>query len=144
MTTLETPVPQARPRRSHRAWGDAVFLRATEAAGASVLLLVAVLFAAMVAGAWPALRQFGPAFFTGRTWDPVADHYGALPYLWGTLVSSLLALVIAVPVSVGTAIFLAELAPARLRAPLSFLVELLAAVPSVVYGLWGVLVMVPW
>ena len=77
-------------------------------------------------------------------WDPVAESFGALPFIYGTLVSSLLALLIAVPLALGAAIFLAELAPFWIRPPIAFLVELLAAVPSVVYGLWGIFVLVPW
>jgi len=95
-------------------------------------------------GAWPAIRAFGPAFLSGSTWDPVNDHFGAWPFIWGTLYSSALALLLAVPIGVATAVFLAELSPRWLSGPVSFLVELLAAVPSIVYGLWGVLVMVPW
>src|SRR5439155_17540425 len=104
----------------------------------------ALLSAAMRQGARPSIRHMGLRFLTTRVWDPVHNDYGALPYVWGTLVSSVLALVLALPVSIGTAVFLAELAPRWVRQPLSFLVEMLAAVPSVVYGLWGVLVMVPW
>jgi phosphate transport system permease protein len=87
--------------------------------------------------------QFGLGFLTGVNWDPVAKKFGALPFLYGTLQTSILALVFAVPIGLGIAIFLAELAPAWLRQPLGFVVELLAAVPSVVYGLWGLLVFIP-
>ncbi len=92
----------------------------------------------------PSLSRFGARFFWDTAWDPVHERFGALPFLYGTLVSSLLALAIAVPVGLGVAIFLAELAPPRLRAPAGFLVELLAAVPSVVYGMWGLFVLAPW
>ncbi len=117
-------------------WGTAFF--------AGLVLLITVLIAFQL---WrtslPAIHAFGWKFLTTSTWDPVADVYGAWPFIYGTLMSSFLALLLAVPIGVGTAVFLAELSPKWMRTPLSFMVELLAAVPSVVYGLWGVLVMVP-
>ncbi|HEY3499778.1 MAG TPA: phosphate ABC transporter permease subunit PstC, partial [Polyangiaceae bacterium] len=94
--------------------------------------------------AWPTLKAFGPAFLFGRVWDPLHGVFGALPFVYGTIVSSLLALAIAVPVSLGVAVYLSELAPPWQRSVLGFLVELLAAVPSVVYGLWGVFALSPW
>jgi phosphate transport system permease protein len=109
-----------------------------------VLLLAAGLVAALVWESWEALRTFGFRFLVTSHWDPVAGEFGALPFIYGTLVSSVLALLIAVPLSLGAAIFLAELAPAWIRPPISFLIEMLAAVPSVVYGLWGIFVLVPW
>jgi phosphate transport system permease protein len=92
----------------------------------------------------PAIRAFGWRFLVTSTWDPVAGSFGALPFVYGTLVSSALALLIAVPLSLGAAIYLAELAPFWIRPPIAFLIEMLAAVPSVVYGLWAIFVMVPW
>jgi phosphate transport system permease protein len=89
------------------------------------------------------IRAFGLGFWSGRTWDPVSGEFGALPFLWGTLYSSFLALLLATPVALGIAIFLSEVAPRRARRPLIFLTELLAAVPSIVYGLWGIFVLVP-
>ena len=94
--------------------------------------------------AMPVLRRFGAAFVTSSAWDPVNGQFGALPFIFGTLASSLLALLIAVPLAVGLAIFLTELAPRWLAAPIAFGTELLAAIPSVVYGLWGIFVLVPW
>ena len=99
--------------------------------------------AAILFGAWPALRQFGLSFVTSSDWDPVARHYGAAPAIFGTIVTSVIALVIATPLALGVALFISEIAPAWLRQPLGFLVDLLAAIPSVVYGLWGVFVLVP-
>jgi phosphate transport system permease protein len=90
------------------------------------------------------LERFGLRFLVGREWDPVHELFGALPFIYGTVVSSLLALAIAVPISLGVAIYLAELAPPWIRRPLGFVVELLAAIPSVVYGLWGIFVLAPW
>src|SRR6185312_15986044 len=92
----------------------------------------------------PSFAKFGARFVIGRDWDPVHDQFGALPFIYGTIVSSLLALLFAVPVGLGVAIFLSEIAPVRLRAPAGFVIELLAAVPSVVFGLWGILVLAPW
>jgi phosphate transport system permease protein len=91
-----------------------------------------------------AIRTFGWTFLSTSVWDPVAKQFGALPFIYGTLVSSMLALLQAVPLSIGTALFLSELAPGWVRAPVSFLIELLATIPSVVYGLWGIFVLVPW
>lgn len=95
-------------------------------------------------GAHLAIRQFGPAFLVNSKWDPVSDIYGALPFIYGTLVSSLIALLIAVPLGVATALFLTEMAPVRLRQPVITVIEMLAAVPSVIFGLWGIFVLIPW
>ncbi|HET7273656.1 MAG TPA: phosphate ABC transporter permease subunit PstC [Longimicrobiaceae bacterium] len=94
--------------------------------------------------ALPAIREFGWSFLISSEWDPVAGEFGALPFIYGTIVSSVLALVLAVPLAVGLAIFLTELAPRWLAGPVGFATELLAAIPSVVYGLWGIFVLVPW
>src|SRR5439155_3985046 len=90
-----------------------------------------------------AIQKFGFGFWRTEVWDPVAGDFGALPFIWGTLYSSILALVLATPVALGIAVFIAELCPARLKQPLGFLTELLAAIPSIVYGLWGIFVLVP-
>jgi phosphate transport system permease protein len=97
----------------------------------------------MARAALPSIRAFGWSFLFTSTWDPVAQHFGALPLIYGTIVSSMLALSIAVPLGIGAAVYLAEVAPAWVRPPISFLIELLAAVPSVVYGLWGIFVLIP-
>src|SRR5437879_2893316 len=89
------------------------------------------------------IDKFGLNFWRTQTWDPVAGDFGALPFIWGTLYSSILALLIAAPIALGIAVFISELCPARLRQPLVFLTELLAAIPSIVYGLWGIFVLVP-
>jgi phosphate transport system permease protein len=106
------------------------------------LLLLLIFIEVGVAG-WPALRQFGVGFLTSSTWDPVNGQFGAAPAIVGTLLTSLIALVIATPLALGGAIFLSEFSPQWLRQPVSFLIDLLAAVPSVVFGLWGVFVLVP-
>jgi phosphate transport system permease protein len=131
----------ASPNKRNR---EGVFPFLTAAAAVSLLLLVGAIFLVVLWGAWPALRAFGPAFLFSAVWNPVIDVYGAAPAILGTLITSLLALALAGPLGVGTAIFLSELAPHWLKKPVSFLVELLAAVPSVVYGVWGIFVLVPW
>ena len=124
--------------------GDRVYTALVLASVWLVLLLAAGLVAALIWESWEAIRTFGFRFLVTSEWDPVAGEFGALPFIYGTLVSSALALLIAVPLSLGAATFLAELAPSWIRPPISFLIEMLAAVPSVVYGLWGIFVLVPW
>ena len=123
--------------------GDAVFRALLFACALSVLLVVAAMIAAMVSNSRLSLDAFGFSFLTGSEWNPVSGRFGALPFIYGTIVSSLLALLISVPLSLGIAVFLVEQAPRRLARPLTFLVELLAAIPSVVYGLWGIFVLAP-
>ena len=111
---------------------------------AAALLLIVVAIGLMLANdSWLSLQEFGLGFWRTSNWDPVAGEFGALPFIWGTLYSSVLALLIATPVSLGIAVFISELCPPSLRAPLIFLTELLAAIPSIVYGLWGIFVLVP-
>ena len=124
--------------------GDRVYTAVLLSSVWLVLLLAAGLVVALVRESWDAIRTFGFRFLVTSHWDPVAGEFGALPFVYGTLLSSLLALLIAVPLSLGAAIFLAELAPSWIRPPIAFLIEMLAAVPSVVYGLWGIFVLVPW
>ena len=125
-------------------WGDFVFHRLTALLAALLIAALTAMAAAMFHGSAESLSKFGFGFITSRIWDPVRDIYGALPFIYGTIASSFLALCFAVPISLGVALFLSELAPAWLRGPVGFLVELLAAVPSVVYGLWGIFVLAPW
>jgi len=122
---------------------DKLFRLSTGIVAASVLLIVAGIAATLIQGSSLSLRQFGFGFWRTRTWDPVAGQFGALPFIWGTLYSSLLALLLSTPIALGIAVFLAELSPRVLRQPLIFLTELLAAIPSIVYGLWGMFVLVP-
>src|SRR5574341_1522320 len=107
------------------------------------LLLLAVVGELLVS-AWPSIARFGPGFLWTSTWDPVAEVYGAAPMIFGTVASSLIALLLAVPLALGVAIFLTEFAPKWMRQPVAFTVELLAAIPSVVYGLWGIFVLIPF
>jgi phosphate transport system permease protein len=109
----------------------------------AILLLVLAIAAAMVVESAPSLRKFGLSFLTSQTWNPVTGRFGALAFIYGTLVSSALAIVIGAPIGLGAAIALSELVPSPIRAVLSALVELLAAIPSVVYGLWGIFVLAP-
>ncbi len=111
--------------------------------GFLIVLIVAGIAFELSREALESINKFGLSFWKTETWDPVAGEFGALPFIWGTLYSSILALVIAAPVALGIAVFLSELCPARLQQPIVFLTELLAAIPSIVYGLWGVFVLVP-
>jgi phosphate transport system permease protein len=123
--------------------GDRIFPRAALICALVVVAILVNILIILFIQAWPGIRGTGAAFFFSSTWDPVNNTYGALPAIYGTLVSSLLAVVIAVPISLGAAIFLTELSPARIRGPASFLIEILAAIPSVIVGLWGLFVLVP-
>jgi phosphate transport system permease protein len=124
--------------------GDQIFTGITFLMAVTVLVLICVVGWQLWSGSRLSIKTFGFHFLVGTDWDPVNDSYGALPFIYGTLVSSFLALVIAVPLSVATAIYLTELAPLWLRQPVTSLVEMLAAIPSVILGLWGIFVMVPW
>jgi phosphate transport system permease protein len=124
--------------------GDRLFAGFTFLMAASVLLLIWIVGWQLWAGSRGSIHAFGWHFLVSSDWDPGNDVYGALPFIYGTLASSLLALLIAVPLSVATAIYLTELAPRWLRQPIVSLIEMLAAIPSVILGLWGLLVMVPW
>jgi phosphate transport system permease protein len=123
---------------------DRLFFVAIYAAVGLFVLLVALLFASLVKGSWPSLVRFGAAFLWTSQWNPVTETFGALPLIYGTVVSSLLAIVLAGVVGVLAAAYLAEFAPRWLARPLSFVIELLAAVPSVVFGLWGLFVLAPF
>lgn len=124
--------------------GDRIFRLVAAAFAAGAIVTLGAMVFEMTRASALSIERFGLSFITGTEWDPVRDLFGALPFIYGTLASSLLALLIAVPVSLGAAIYLAELAPGWVRGPVGFLVELLAAIPSVVYGLWGIFVLAPW
>lgn len=139
------PRPRFSPStRTMGRWGDHLFRLLIRVSALSLLVIVLGMLAVMVREAFPSIRAFGWRFLFTSTWDPVAQHFGALPLIYGTIVSSVLALLIAVPLGIGAAVYLAEVTPAWVRPPISFLIELLAAVPSVVYGLWGIFVLAPW
>jgi phosphate transport system permease protein len=130
-------------RRSPEFLSDRVFRAASFASAILVLLVLAGIIGAMIYGGWPAFREFGPGFITSSVWNVQNDEYGAWVAIVGTLTSALIALVIGVPISLGIAIFLTQLAPGWMRRPVATTIELLAAVPSIIYGMWGLFVFAP-
>jgi phosphate transport system permease protein len=124
-------------------FGDSIFSNLTLVCGLIVVAILLGLLVVLNIDAFPAISKFGLSFLTSSAWDPVKEHFGALPAIYGTLLSSVIGLIIAVPISLGAAIFLVELAPSWLRDPASFLIEMLAAIPSVIIGLWALFVLVP-
>src|SRR6478736_2742193 len=123
--------------------GDLGFRVGTGAFALVLVLIVCAIGFELTRQSMLSIQKFGLAFWRTETWDPVAEEFGALPFIWGTLYSSVLALALATPVALGIAVFISELCPNWLRQPLVFLTELLAAIPSIVYGLWGIFVLVP-
>jgi phosphate transport system permease protein len=130
-------------KRSAGAMGDIIFASVTKGFAFLVFALLLAILASLVIGSWPAIQKFGFKFFYDSEWDPVGEQFGALVPIYGTLVSSFIAMLIAVPVSFGIALFLTELAPGWLKRPLGTAIELLAAIPSIIYGMWGLFVFVP-
>ncbi|WP_375212640.1 phosphate ABC transporter permease subunit PstC [Aquabacterium sp.] len=130
-------------RRVNAPWADAAFEWAARAAAVLTLSLLLGIIGSLIVGAWPAIQEYGLGFLTSTDWDPVQNKYGGLVMIYGTLMTSFIALLIAVPVSFGIAVFLTELSPSWLKRPLGIAIELLAAVPSIVYGMWGLLVFGP-
>jgi phosphate transport system permease protein len=120
-----------------------VFRLGTGLFGLVLVLVVVAIGVELSRQSWLSIQKFGLNFWRTETWDPVAGEFGALPFIWGTLYSSILSLLIAAPIALGIAIFISELSPNRLKPALVFLTELLAAIPSIVYGLWGIFVLVP-
>jgi len=143
--TLVAPAPESEPipvaRRSVVGGVDRWFRRSTLAAGLLVLAILALIAYSTAAHGWPAFRHSGLSFFFGHTWDPNLDKFGAFDFIYGTLLTAFLGLVIAVPMSVGIALFTTELAPNRVRIFVTYVIDLLAAIPSVVYGLWAFIVL---
>lgn len=123
--------------------GDRIYRVLTTAFAVSVPALLVLIAAVIVVAAWPALHEFGFGFLTGSSWDATRGRFGAAPMIYGTVVSSFLGLVLATPLALGVAVYLSDYAPPWLRQPVSFLVDLLAAIPSVIYGLWGIFVLLP-
>lgn len=143
-SALVDNVGAALAAQRRQGWGDFVFgwvLRAV--CFLTLLTLVGIIFA-LCYSAWPSIKEFGVSFLFSKEWNPPMNRFGALIPIYGTLVTSIIALIIAVPVSFGIALFLTELSPAWLRRPLGTAIELLAAIPSIVYGMWGLLVFVPF
>ena len=124
--------------------GDTVFRTILFVAAALILLIVAAMIAMLTENSLATIREFGFGFVTSSEWNPSARAFGALPFIYGTIVTAVIALLISVPISLGIAIFLTEQASVRIARPIAFLVELLAAIPSVVYGLWGIFVLAPF
>jgi phosphate transport system permease protein len=147
MTTAAAPEAAAPERElaglEGSRMGDQLFKGVLTAAALAVPVLMGFLVYELYTGARIAMVRYGLGFLWGSTWDPVAEQFGALPLIVGTLLSSFLALCIAVPLSLGVAIYLTEFAPRAIRQPVAFVIELLAAIPSVVYGLWGIFVLIP-
>ena len=135
--------PPAKPSRRASPWADVVFKVLAHAAAWGTLAILAAIIGSLIVGAYPAIQKFGLGFLWSTDWDPVQEKFGGLVMIYGTLATSLIALIIAVPVSFGIALFLTELSPGWLRRPLGTAIELLAAVPSIVYGMWGLLVFGP-
>src|SRR6516164_10888783 len=124
--------------------GDFAFRQVTRAAAVAVLLLLSGVMVSLIAGSLPALRAFGFGFLTSQKWNPVTENFGALAPIYGTLVTSLIAMLIAVPVGLLIAFFLTELCPQWLRRPIGIAIELLAGIPSIIYGVWGLFVFAPF
>lgn len=134
----------SRSRRRDTNWGDRIFYWGLKGLSWSVIFLVLGIIWLLAELALPALQEFGFAFFITNDWNPPMESYGALPFIYGTLVTSLIAILLAAPVSVGVSLFLSELAPKWMARGVGFLVEMLAAIPSVVYGLWGIFILAPF
>ena len=138
---MTNPPPARSPRTGP--FVDRLFGWAAKGAALLTLSLLVAILGSLFVGAWPAIAKYGLGFLTNTTWDPVTEEFGGLVMIYGTLATSIIALLIAVPVSFGIALFLTELSPAWLKRPLGTAIELLAAVPSIVYGMWGLLVFGP-
>jgi phosphate transport system permease protein len=143
-TAYDATAPESDLRRRGIRPGDVVFKGLAVAASLAAAFLLALIAYKVLRLAWPAIQHFGLSFVWTNAWDPVKEQFGALIFIYGTVVTSLIALVIATPLSIAIALFLTEIAPKRVAAPIATMVELLAAIPSVVLGLWGILVFGPW
>ncbi|HEY5215496.1 MAG TPA: phosphate ABC transporter permease subunit PstC, partial [Pseudolabrys sp.] len=124
--------------------GDAAFLHVTRAAAITVLIILGGIIVSLVHGSWPALQTFGVGFLFEQSWNPVTERFGAIAPIYGTVVTSLIAMLIAVPVGLFIALFLTELCPMWLRRPIGIAIELLAGIPSIIYGIWGLFVFAPF
>src|SRR5215831_4171615 len=140
----DTPyrLSSARLQSSHR-W-DRIFRRVTLASAVVILAMFGGIIWTLISGAWLSIRAFGVSFLWTQIWNPVTEKFGALAPIYGTLVTSLIAMIISVPVGIGIAIFLTELCPRPLQRPIGIAVELLAGIPSIIYGIWGFFIFAPW
>lgn len=136
MSSLKTQL--AKQKRN-----DLIFVNLTKFFALLVLVSLGGIILSLIYGAWPSIQQFGLGFYASQTWNPVTSEYGAMATIYGTIMTSILALLIAVPTSFGIALFLTELCPPMLRKPLGIAIELLAGIPSIIYGMWGLFVLVP-
>jgi len=140
---VQNKTPESRPSRIKKSWGDPVFKSVTLIFAGAILVLALAIAVELWVAAYPSIQGMGWHFFMTQKWDPVMNHFGGLSFIYGTVVSSLIAFLIATPFGIGISVFLTEMAPRALREPVSFLIEILAAIPSVVYGLWGIFVLAP-
>ena len=131
-------------RRGAFPFGDTLFFGLTLFFALLVLLILSGVIVSLVTGAWPALEKFGPGFLIANVWNPVTDKFGAVAPIYGTLVTSAIAMLIGVPVAFGIALFITELCPLWLKRPLATMIELLAAIPSIIYGIWGLFIFAPF
>jgi phosphate transport system permease protein len=143
MNTATTSITFDPRHTARQRFRETLFRSATVAAALLVLILLGGVALSLLRGSWPAFAHFKLAFLTREIWNPVTDEYGALAPVYGTVVTSLIAMIIAIPVSFGIAIFLTELAPAWLKRPVGVAIELLAAVPSIIFGIWGLFILAP-
>ncbi|MBD3848083.1 phosphate transport system permease protein [Bosea sp. OAE752] len=143
VTDMKSIPPAPVIRKTPKATFDLVFRNASFLAALLVLVLLAGIMLSMIVGGWPAFREFGLGFITSSVWDTQNEQYGAWPAIVGTLSTALIALVIGVPLSLGIAVFLTQLAPPWFKRPVATAIELLAAVPSIIYGMWGLFVFAP-
>ena len=139
---ISTATSGVNPPR-HR-WADFLFRGTTRFFAFAVLVLLGAVMVSLLLGGWPAFRAFGFSFLWSETWNPVKQIFGGAPAIYGTIVTSLIAMVIGVPLALGVAMFLTELCPPVLRRPIGILIELLAAIPSIIYGIWGLFVLAPF
>ncbi|HZT19407.1 MAG TPA: phosphate ABC transporter permease subunit PstC [Dongiaceae bacterium] len=142
--TYSEAFPDAGARKGHRhQLQDTLFRRGTQLFAVLVLLLLGGVIVSLAIGAWPALKAFGPGFVFTEAWNPVRERFGAWAPIYGTIVTSIIAMIIGVPVSFGIAMFITELCPAALKRPLGIAIELLAGIPSIIYGIWGLFALAP-
>jgi phosphate transport system permease protein len=149
MAAVSEAVPMSRTRTREQtvrrfASSDAFFRILTRTCAILVLLILSGVAVSLVVGSWPALSTFGLSFLATEAWNPVTENFGALAPIYGTIVTSAIAIIIAVPVGVGVAVFLTELCPRPLRRPIAIAVELLAGIPSIIYGIWGLFIFAPF
>ena len=150
----EIVIPQGKPIKSAAvaraarikgfAFGDALFHRLTQGAAVVVLLILGGVIVSLIEGSLPAFQKFGLGFFVNQVWNPVTKKFGALAPIYGTVVTSAIAMLIAVPLGLGVAVFLTEICPPVLRRPIGIAIELLAGIPSIIYGIWGLFVFAPF